>query len=343
MPDTELEQSQSSQAAEYKAPEKLANPAQTLEQSLNKLVKFGGFEFLEGAIDGASSLNPERKARKNIFLTESGKKQEREDLKKKLMLWRSLLGESQDINEMVEKCNSKTEEASSTLKKNLKKALETTRELETNYRTVSLFFANTQSDKVKNVTFLNAPLESLKDLDNPRFIDFVGSELSQNYDRLDLRNNYSLMCVPGYLGSNKVIEKWARMAHKNKVMMVTDFLETDKADDVIDMFTEANYSGGDVFKSNVMMTCNWVVGRAKNAEIGEEDDVMVPPSAALIGKMYSTPTAQVAAGKTFGSLNEVDGVRFDLKKSEISQLDRIGVIPMVNEYSKVMADPGCHR
>jgi hypothetical protein len=86
-----------------------------------------------------------------------------------------------------------------------------------------------------------------------------------------------------------------------------------------------------------MMTCNWVVGRAKNTELGEEDDLMVPPSASLVGKMYSTPTAQVAAGKTFGSLNEVDGVRFDLKKSEISMLDRIGVIPMVNEYSKVMA------
>ncbi len=333
----ELEQSQSSQTAEYKAPEKLANPGQTLEQSLGKLVKYGGFEFLEGAIDGASSLNPERKARKNIFLTESGKKQEREDLKKKLNLWMSLLTESQDINEMVEKCNEKTEQASTTLKRNLKKALETTRELETNYRSVSLFFANTQSDKVKNVTFLNASLDSLKDLDNPRFIDFVGEELSQNYDRLDLRNNYSLMCVPGYLGSNKIVEKWARMAHKNKVMMVTDFLETDKADDVIDMFNEANFSSGDVYKSNVMMTCNWVVGRAKNAELGEDDDVMIPPSAALAGKMYATPTAQVAAGKTFGSLNEVDGVRFDLKKSEISQLDRIGVIPMVNEYSKVMA------
>jgi hypothetical protein len=335
MADTAVEQL--SQSAEFKMPEKLANPAQTLEQSLSKLGKFGGFDFLESGIDGVASLNPERKARKNIFLTEAGKKQERQDLKKKLTLWMSLISESQDINEMVEKCNSKTEVASATLKKNLKKALEATHELETSYRSVSLFFANTQSDKVKNVTFVNAALDSLKDLDNPRFIEYISNELSQNYDRLDLRNNYSLMCVPGYLGSNKVVEKWARMAHKNKVMMVTDFLEIDKADDVIEMFNEANFSGGDVFKANVMMTCNWVVGRAKNKELGEEDDLMVPPSASLAGKMYSTPTAQVAAGKTFGSLNEVDGVRFDLKKSEISMLDKIGVIPMVNEYSKVMA------
>jgi len=333
----DTEQQRPTQGAEYKMPGQSANPSQTMEQSLSKLAKFGGFDFLESGIEGVASLNPERKARKNIFLTEGGKKKEREELKNKLTIWMNLLSESKDINEMVEKCNSKTDQASATLKKNLKKALDTTRELETSYRSVSLFFANTQSDKVKNVTFVNAALDSLKDLDNPRFIDYVSNELSQNYDRLDLRNNYSLMCVPGYLGSNKVVEKWAKMAHKNKVMMVTDFLETDKADDVIEMFNEANYSGGDVFKANVMMTCNWIVGRAKKAELGEEDDLMVPPSSSLAGKMYSTPTAQVAAGKTFGSLNEVDGVRFNLKKSEISMLDKIGVIPMVNEYSKVMA------
>lgn len=335
MSDTQLQEGSGS--LEYKMPERLENAGQTLDQSLNKLGKFGGFEFLESAIEGIASMNPERKARKNIFLSEEGKKNERAELKKKLQMWMNLVSESSDISQMVEKCNANAEVANTTLKKNLKKALSATKELESSYRAVSLFFANAQADKLKNVTFVNASMDSLKDLDNPRFIEYIGNELSQNYDRLDLRNNYSLMCVPGYLGSNKVVEKWARMAHKNKVMMVTDFLEVDKADDVVDMFTEANYSGGDVYKSNVMMTCNWVKGRSKNEELGEDDDIMVAPSAALVGKMYSTPTAQVAAGKTFGSLNEVDGVRFDLKKSEISLLDKIGVIPMVNEYSKVMA------
>ena len=74
-------------------------------------------------------------------------------------------------------------------------------------------------------------MEQLTDLDNPRFIDYVGGELKQNYDRLDLRNNYSLMVVPGYLKSNKVVEKWAKMAYANKVMMVTDFENLDKPDE----------------------------------------------------------------------------------------------------------------
>ena len=36
-------------------------------------------------------------------------------------------------------------------------------------------------------------------------------------------------------------------------------------------------------------------------------------------------------------MNEVDAVKFDLKKSEISQLEKMGLVPMVNEYGKIMA------
>jgi len=58
-------------------------------------------------------------------------------------------------------------------------------------------------------------------LDNPVFIDHIASEFSLNYDRLDLRDNYSILAIPGYLGSNKVVEKWAKICNENKVMLVT--------------------------------------------------------------------------------------------------------------------------
>ena len=269
---SELQQEQSAAGAEYKMPERLANPAQTLEQSVAKLAKMGGFDFVENAVEGTQNLNPERKARKKIFLTDAEKKGEREALKKKLLLWMNMLNESGSIDEMVQKCNAKSEEAATTLKKNLKKALDATRELETNYRSLALFYKNTESDKLKNVTIMNASMEQLKDLDNTRFIDYVEQELKANYDRLDLRDNYSIMCVPGYLGSNKVVEKWAKIAHNNKVMMVTDFENLDTCDDVVDMFESANLAGGDIYKSNVVMASNWLVGRAKNQEVGEEDE-----------------------------------------------------------------------
>jgi hypothetical protein len=85
-----------------------------------------------------------------------------------------------------------------------------------------------------------------------------------------------------------------------------------------------------------MMTCNWLVGRGKQQDVGEEEDLFVPPSTALAGKVYSTLMSQVAAGRKHGALNEIDGVKFPLKKSEIAQLEKLGLVPMVNEYGKVM-------
>lgn len=85
------------------------------------------------------------------------------------------------------------------------------------------------------------------------------------------------------------------------------------------------------------MNCNWLVGRGKYQELGEEDDLYVPPAAALGGKIYTTLMSQVTAGKKYGGINEVDGVRFDLKKSEIADLEKLGLIPMVKEFGKVMA------
>lgn len=308
-----------------------------LEGSLNKLVKVGGFDMLEATVEGLQNLNPERKARKKIFLTEAGKKSERQDLKGKLKLWIDLLTSHDSVSSMVDSCTAKAEGAEQNMKENLAKVLESTRELEEAYRSVALFYKNTEADKLKNVSLVNASMDQLTDLDNPRFIDHVSDELKQNYDRLDLRNNYSLMVIPGYLKSNKVVEKWAKIAYANKVMLVTDFENLDKPDDVLDLFTESNLTSADAFKSNVVMTCNYLVGRGKVAEVGEEEDLFVPGSAALAGKMYNTLMSQVTAGKKHGSMNEVDGVRFDLKKSEISQLERVGLVPMVNEYGKVMA------
>lgn len=56
-----------------------------------------------------------------------------------------------------------------------------------------------------------------------------------------------------------------------------------------------------------------------------------------MGKVYTTLMSQVTAGKKYGGINEIDAVVFPLKKSEISQLEKMGLIPMVNEYGKVMA------
>jgi len=327
------EQNISSEVA-YKSKEEAQSH---LEQSLQKLAKAGGFSFLENTIDGLQNVNPERKARKNIFMTDPEKKKERAELKKRLEIWLELLSESNSSHEIAEKSLNKVESVTTVLNKNIGAALETFKDLEQAYRSMALFYKNTESDKLKNITIMNASLDQMTDLDNTRYIDYVAEELKQNFDRLDLRQNYSLLVIPGYLGSNKVIEKWAKIAHENKTMLVTDFANLEGPDDVIDIFEDANLTGGDVYRSNVIMACNWLVGRGKVTQGNEEDDLFIPPSSALAGKMYYTMLSQVTAGKKHGGMNEVDAVRFDMKKSEISQLEKLGLVPMVNEYGKVMA------
>ena len=312
----------------------------TLEHNLVSFLQYGGFDLLEGAIEGVQNLNPERKARKNIFLSENAKKAERKELKTVLKLWADSLKQADNLIDLVEECEKKSAEAEQTLKSNLSIAVNESKELEESYRTLQLFYKNTEESKVKNISIVNAELDQLKDLDNSRFIDHIQEELVNGFDRLDLRQNYSLLVIPGYLGSNKVIEKWAKLAYDNKVMLVTDFQHLDEPDDVMEMFESANLTGGDTYRSNVMMACNWLVGRGKHDEIEEEDNLYIAPSAALAGKVYNTLMSQVTAGKKYGGINEVDGVKFDLKKSEIANLENLGLIPMVNEYGKVMAFSG---
>lgn len=320
-----------------KAVEGQGSGAAGASSPIDALAEYGGYAFLENIIDGFSNLNPKRKARRSIFLEDPQWATERDNLSNRLNIWLDLLKSGADVEGLRDSANESAQKADETLNTNMKSVLNSTADLERAYRSVAGFYKNTEEDKVKNITILNADLDQLRDLDNPLFIDYVSNELKQNFDRLDLRNNYGIVNVPGYLGSNAVLDKWSKIAYDNKAALVTDFSDLESPDDVLDIFVNANHTGGDVWKSNTLMTCNWLLGRKKDEVSGEEDNLYVPPSSALAGKIYSTLMAQVVAGKKFGGINEVENVRFDLKKSEISELEGSGLVPMVNEYSKVMA------
>jgi hypothetical protein len=334
---TETKSKEAPEADTLVADAPAARPAAGNLPRLGELESYGGLAFIESFIDGVQNISPERKARKNIFMTDESKKNERAQLKQKLNLWIDLLENSDTRADMLEKTKEKSKLASSLYKKNMLKALMASRNLERNYRALALFYKNTEAAKVSNVTILNASLNQLTDLDNPIFIDKVANEFTQQYDRLDLSDNYSLLVIPGFLGNNATLEKWAKIAHNNKVMLITDFADLESSEDAVDLFKSANLAGGDLYRSSVIMTCNWLAGRGKEAELGEEEDLFVPPSTALAGKIYYTMVSQVTAGKKHGSMNEVSGVRFPLLKCELSTLERMGLVPMVNEYGKVMA------
>ena len=144
----ELDQSaQQSDGLKEREQIRFENASQTLEQSANALAKFGGFDLIEAVVDSSQNLNPDKKVRKKIFLTESGKKAERQALKKSMNLWIELLSEAGSIAEMIEKSEANAKSADQCLKSNLKTALNATSDLERSYRSVALFFKNTESDK----------------------------------------------------------------------------------------------------------------------------------------------------------------------------------------------------
>ena len=101
------------------APQQQAAP-QSLDAAITKLAKAGGFGFMEATVEGIQNLNPERKARKQIFLTDPEKKKEREALQKRMELWLRLLQEGGDLSQMIATGEQKATQAGKVLQQNLK-------------------------------------------------------------------------------------------------------------------------------------------------------------------------------------------------------------------------------
>jgi len=141
--------------------------------------KYGGFPLLETTVEGLQNLNPDRKARRNIFLNEDGKKEERQQLENRLELWLQALESSADQSEIVESCNEKATKIDEVLAQNVGKALEASKELEQAYRSVALFYKNAEADKIKNVNFINADTDQIADLDTALVQNAINEELSE--------------------------------------------------------------------------------------------------------------------------------------------------------------------
>lgn len=320
--------------------EKIENPAGLLQDSLAGLNKFGGFSMLKGLIKGVDNMDPRRKAAKSIFLSDPVYAEVRKNLKNELALWVSILdGGGNDPMEIIEACNEDRGKAERNLKENLFRIHDAIHGLEVTYRSLDSFFANAGQGKIDCITLMNVNKEELADNDSDDTVA-VREELEKYYDRLSLKNNYSLLVVPGYLDSADTVRMWAKTACRNKVIMLTDFKNCDSFEDLKFNLDQANLQGQDAELANVVMTCNYLLGRKKSELADEDDDVYIPGSAALAGRMTNTDEvviAQGAAGKKYGTLSNVKGARLELRKSEIAALIDEGVVPMVEEDGRTMA------
>ena len=319
-----------------------ASAAEAKAQDTSKLLaSFGGFNAIRGFLPDADNLNPARKAAKNVFLTDKRFADKRETLKNDIKGWLALLDEGHGTaTEFAASCKEKEEKYTSVLKQGITDALYATQNLERSYRELDSFFKTANTDKVKNLRIINVVKEDIADPDSG-FAGEVENLLRNGFDRLSLKDCYSLVCVPGNVFQDKVsLLQWAKMAFKYKVMLITDRADEYSFDDL--QANTEGYKDSDAELQNVIMTANWIVGRDAEKMSADEEDAnafFIAPSAALCGKLYDETAnmAQGAGGKKYGTLDGVKGVKLDLLKSEIAALMDNQVVPMVYSEGRVMA------
>lgn len=330
----------SSDGMELQERQTVANPVELLQKSLSGLDKFGGFQLLKGLIKGVENMDSRRKAIKNVFLNDSAYEDARNRLKNELSLWVEILESGgKDPMEIVDSCKEECQKAERNLSENLFCIHDEIRNLETTYRSLDAFFANAGQGKVDCITLMNVNKEELGDHDSED-TQAVRDELERYFDRLNLKNNYSMLVVPGYLGDAETVRMWAQTAYRNKVIMLTDFKDSMNFEMLKEELDDASLQGTDPYLGNIVMTANYILGRKKSELAGEDEDLFIPASGALAGRMSNTEEtviAQAAAGKRYGTLDNVKGARMDLRKSEIAALIDLGVIPMVEEDGRTMA------
>ena len=330
----------SAEGMELQEKQIVENPAELLQNSLLGLDKFGGFQLLKGLIKGIENMDPRRKAIKNVFLNDDAYEDERKRLRNEISLWIEIL-ESGDKDPMkiMESCKDKCQKAEISLRTNLEEIHKELRNLETTYRSLDAFFANAGQGKVDCITIMNVNKEELRYHDSEDTLA-VRDELERYFDRLNLKNNYSMFVIPGYLGDAETVRMWAKTAYKNKVIMLTDFKDSMNFEMLKTELDKESLQGPEPYLGNIVMTANYILGRKKSELASEEEDLYIPASGALAGRMSNTEDtviAQAAAGKRYGTLDNVKGARMDLRKSEIAALIDLGVIPMVEEDGRTMA------
>ena len=308
----------------------------------NLLQSFGGFNAIRSFMPDADNMNPARKAAKDVFLKDKRFKDKRAALAREISRWMELLEDTsiEGATGYADACKQEEEKFNGVLKQGITDALYASQNLERSYRELDSFFKTCGTDKVKNLRIINVQKDDIADADSG-FYNEVEDLLRNGFDRLSLKDAYSLVCIPGAVLNDKVdLLRWAKMAYKYKVMLLTDHADEYSFDDL--QANTDNYRDSDAELMNVIMCANWIVGReAEKMSFDEEDQkaFYIAPSAALCGKLYDETAnmAQGAGGKKYGTLDGVKGVKSDLLKSEIASLMDNQVIPMVYSEGRVMA------
>jgi hypothetical protein len=330
-------------AAEAKVEQQQQGQQQSKKEVTELLQQFGGFSAIKGIIPTAEDMNPTKKAIKDSFLKDSRKAAKRKALATELEAWLAILGEQKtSATDLVDSCKAQEEKHLKVLTQGITDALDASKNLERSYRALDMFFKNSGAEKVDKLKVINVAKDAITDTDSS-FASQVDDLLKHAFDRLSLKDSYSFIVIPGGVFKDRVeLLRWAKMAHKYRTILVTDTaLEDENSLEDLQDVTKG-FVDSDAALQNVVMACNWLVGRqSEKLSYDEqyEDAFYISPAGALAGMMYdeSSPISQGRAGKKYGTVSDVKGVKLDLLKSEIASLMDNHVVPMVFSEGRVMA------
>ncbi len=298
------------------------------------------FLLMKDIIQGLEVMDPNRKSTKNLFLSDIAYIEIKQQLQNELEIWNALLGkDNAELDSIINTCFSDRLQAEQCFRNNLSFIHDEILQLEVTYRALETFFVNAGDAGLNCLTLINARKSRLNEYDCDDCVA-IRNELKKYYDTLSLKNSYSLLVIPGYLGDASTLRRWADVAYNNKVILVTDFKNCDSFRRLKEELLEANLQGSDTALANAIMTCNYLVGRKKSEQANESDDVYLPGSGALAGRMANTnkiSIAQGVVGKEYGTLDGAKDSRLPLLKSEIALLISYGVIPIVENDGHIMA------
>jgi len=100
--------------------------------------------------------------------------------------------------------------------------------------------------------------------------------------------------------------------------------------DIEDNIQDEPINGDARHLANTLVTCNYAVARKKYEGI-EEEDLFLPMSIPLAGKLYSGNGIQPPAGKKHGKIDGVLGTRLNLRRAHVDKIDKMGMVPIIFE------------
>ncbi len=289
-------------------------------------------------VRGVEWLDPKKSFQRKEFLTKKDFAAQRKLLSQRLKAWIEFLAKSENVDGIRKGLTEEATKLEANLEKNMKKVHRASREMETTYRAIDKFFANAQQepDEKVNAYFVNASAEELADPDDKEKFEQLSKAIADLYREWSIKDCFSMAVVPGYLGSVENIDSFARLLGlPNKVHVMTDLPDFESVEEVMDMLDDpsfASLAGIDNHKQYVSLFSNYLL--ARNANQYEDEDMWIPPSAAVAGKMYqgdiTVGMQQPMAGFKFGKIADAKYLRFKANQPDASKINEKGVNPLVN-------------